>query len=151
MFYQCSISRSLYLRRLLHRYFSNNYNIFGDTLYVIFIAIHPKYRNEGVASNLIKIIKQQAENYNVKKIKFEEAEITFKASREVPLACILISSDSSITLRSSFDKFADDVFKDYKNIFETAFFYLKYCDMFLFNSSIFHSSPNYYLNYLGCQ
>ncbi len=53
---------------------------------------------------------------NVKKIKFEEAQITFKASKEVPLACILISSDSSITLRSSFDKFADDVFKDYKNI-----------------------------------
>jgi len=53
---------------------------------------------------------------NIRKIKFEEAEITFKASKKVPLACILISSDSSITLRSSFDKFADDVFKDYKNI-----------------------------------
>jgi len=53
---------------------------------------------------------------NVKKIKFDEAEITFKASEKVPLACILISSDSSITLRSSFDKFADDVFRDYQNI-----------------------------------
>ncbi len=53
---------------------------------------------------------------NVKKIKFEEAEITFKASKEVPLACILISSELSIALRSSFDKFADDVFNDYSTI-----------------------------------
>ena len=53
---------------------------------------------------------------NVRKIKFDEAEITFKVSKEAPLACILISSDSSITLRNSFTKFADDVFKDYKNI-----------------------------------
>jgi len=50
---------------------------------------------------------------NVRKIKFDEAEITFKASKEIPLACILISSDSSITLRNSFSKFANDVFKDF--------------------------------------
>ena len=53
---------------------------------------------------------------NVRKIKFDEAEITFKVSEEVPLACILISSDSSITLRNSFVKFSNDVFKDYINI-----------------------------------
>ena len=53
---------------------------------------------------------------NVRKIKFDEAEITFKVSEEVPLACILISSDSSITLRTSFNKFANNVFKDYDNI-----------------------------------
>lgn len=52
---------------------------------------------------------------NVLKIKFDEAEITFKASNEIPLACILISSDSSIILRNSFGKFANDVFKDYIN------------------------------------
>jgi len=50
---------------------------------------------------------------NVRKIKFDEAEITFKVSKEVPLACILISSDTSITLRNSFENFANDVFKDY--------------------------------------
>ena len=53
---------------------------------------------------------------NVRKIKFDEAEITFKVSGEVPLACVLISSDSSITLRTSFNKFANDVFKDCINI-----------------------------------
>ncbi|MHA1510622.1 MAG: hypothetical protein ACTSRX_02760 [Promethearchaeota archaeon] len=53
---------------------------------------------------------------NVRKIKFDEAEITFKVGEEVPLACVLISSDSSITLRTSFNKFANDVFKDYNNI-----------------------------------
>jgi len=52
---------------------------------------------------------------NVRKIKFDEAEITFKASNEIPLACILISSDSSIILRNSFGKFANDVFQDYIN------------------------------------
>jgi hypothetical protein len=50
---------------------------------------------------------------NVRKIKFDKAEITFIVSEKVPLTCILISSRSSITLRSSFDKFANDVFKDY--------------------------------------
>ena len=49
---------------------------------------------------------------NVRKIKFDEAEITFKVSGEVSLVCVLISSDSSITLRTSFNKFANDVFKD---------------------------------------
>ena len=53
---------------------------------------------------------------NVKKIKFEEAEITFKASKKGTLACILISSASSITLRNSFTKFTDEVFKDSINI-----------------------------------
>ncbi|MHA1561620.1 MAG: hypothetical protein ACTSPA_05790 [Promethearchaeota archaeon] len=53
---------------------------------------------------------------NVRKIKFDEAEITFKVSEKVPLACVLITSDSSITLRTSFNKFANDVFKDYSNI-----------------------------------
>ena len=57
---------------------------------------------------------------NVRKIKFDEAEITLKVSEEVPLACILISSDSSITLRNSFSKFANDVFKDYINIEKNA-------------------------------
>jgi len=49
---------------------------------------------------------------NVRKIKFDEVEITFKVSEEIHLACVLISSDSSITLRKSFNKFANDVFKD---------------------------------------
>ncbi len=52
---------------------------------------------------------------NVRKIKFDEAEISFKASKKVPLVCILISSDFSITLRNSFDEFANDVFEDYNN------------------------------------
>jgi len=49
--------------------FENIYNILGDTLYIIFIAVDPKYRNNAVASNLLKIILEQAEKYNVKKIK----------------------------------------------------------------------------------
>jgi len=53
---------------------------------------------------------------NVRKIKFEEAEITFIASKEVALACILISSDISLSLSSSFNKFSKDVFKDAVNI-----------------------------------
>jgi len=63
---------------------------------------------------------------NVRKIKFDEAEITFKASEEVLLACILISSDSSITLRNSFSQFANDVFKDYNNIKKNAHSMSKY-------------------------
>ena len=53
---------------------------------------------------------------NVRKIKFDEAEITYKANEEVSLVCVLISSDSSITLRNSFNKFANSVFKDFINI-----------------------------------
>jgi hypothetical protein len=63
---------------------------------------------------------------NVREIKFEEALITFKASKQVPLACILISSSSSITLSSSFNKFANDVFKDYVNIEKDAHSMNKY-------------------------
>lgn len=52
---------------------------------------------------------------NVKNIKFDEAEITFKVSKVAPLVCILISSDYSITLRNSFDTFANEVYKDFIN------------------------------------
>ena len=70
----------------------------------------------GIMQAISTIFEHTINKGKVKKIRFEEAEITFKASEKVPLACILISSDSSITLRSSFDKFANDVFKDDINI-----------------------------------
>ncbi len=80
--------------------------------------------NEKTFSRMMQAIssmfKKTINKGNVRKIKFDEAEITLKVSEEVPLACILISSDSSITLRNSFIKFANDIFKDYINIEKNA-------------------------------
>ena len=64
----------------------------------------------GMMSAVSTMFDQTINKGNVRGIKFDEAEITFIAGKE--LACILISSDSSITLRSSFDRFAKDVFRD---------------------------------------
>lgn len=52
-------------------HFSTQFNQKADTLYVIFIAVHPEYRERGVATNLLKsleknILKQYP---NIKKIK----------------------------------------------------------------------------------
>jgi len=74
----------------------------------------------GMMSAVSTMFDQTINKGNVREIKFEEAEITFIASKEVPLACILISSDLSITLRSSINEFAKDVFKDSVTIEENA-------------------------------
>jgi len=55
---------------------------------------------------------------NVREINFDEAILTLKISRKVPVACILISSSISRTLRSSFEDFSMEVFTDYENLKE---------------------------------
>ena len=51
---------------------------------------------------------------NVREINFDEAVLTLKISKNTPIACILISSSISRTLRSSFNDFSMEVFKDYE-------------------------------------
>ncbi len=52
---------------------------------------------------------------NVREINFDEAVLTLKISSKSPVACILISSSISRTLRSSFNDFSMEVFTDYEN------------------------------------
>ncbi len=55
---------------------------------------------------------------NVREINFDEAVLTLKISSKAPVACILISSSISRTLRSSFNDFSMEVFNDYENLKE---------------------------------
>jgi len=49
--------------------FEKFYDINSDTLYIIFIAVHPEYRGLGIASEMLKIVENVARKFNVKKIK----------------------------------------------------------------------------------
>ena len=55
---------------------------------------------------------------NVREINFDEAILTLKISKKAPVACILISSSISRTLRSSFNNFSMEVFSDYEKLDE---------------------------------
>jgi len=55
---------------------------------------------------------------NVREINFDEAILTLKISKKAPVACILISSSISRTLRSSFEDFSMEVFTDYEKLEE---------------------------------
>ena len=55
---------------------------------------------------------------NVREINFDEAILTLKISKKAPVACILISSSISRTLRNSFNDFSSEVFSDYEDLNE---------------------------------
>ncbi|QEE17593.1 hypothetical protein DSAG12_03430 [Promethearchaeum syntrophicum] len=57
---------------------------------------------------------------NVREINFDEAVLSLKISKKIPIACILISSNITKTLRTSFENFADEVFQDYEKLTENA-------------------------------
>jgi len=50
--------------------FERFYDIDSDTLYIIFIAVHPDYRNMGIASEMLNIIEKKiSKQFNIRKIK----------------------------------------------------------------------------------
>ena len=53
---------------------------------------------------------------NLREIKFDEAILSLKISKKTAIACILISSSFTKTLRSSFNDFSNEVFTDYENL-----------------------------------
>lgn len=48
--------------------FPISYNVRGSSMYIIFLAIHPRYRKKGLAKRLMKEIEKVAKNYGVGKI-----------------------------------------------------------------------------------
>ncbi len=72
----------------------------------------------GMLQAISKMFNQTINKGNVREIKFDEAILTLKESSKTPVACILISSSISKTLKSSFEDFANEVFRDYENVKE---------------------------------
>jgi hypothetical protein len=68
----------------------------------------------GMLQAVSKMFDQTINKGNVREINFDEAVLTLKISRKTPIACILISSSISSTLRASFKNFSNEVFKDYE-------------------------------------
>ena len=56
----------------------------------------------------------------VRNIKFDEAVLTLNISMKTPIACIIISSSISKTLRNSFSNFSKEVFHDYEDLKENS-------------------------------
>ena len=75
--------------------------------------------SENIFSGMLQAIStmfdQTINKGNVRDINFDEAILTLKISRKTPIACILISSNISRTLRTSFNNFSTQVFSDYEN------------------------------------
>jgi len=72
--------------------FPTHYNIRGRTLYVIFLAVHPKYRNHGIGKKLIEAIVTVALNYSLDRISLVSkgtlkdyyAKLGFSEIKELP-------------------------------------------------------------------
>jgi len=75
--------------------------------------------SENIFSGMIQAISKMFDKTinkgNIRNIKFDEAILTLRISQTSPIACILISSSVSKTLRSSFKDFSKEAFHDYEN------------------------------------
>jgi len=78
--------------------------------------------SENIFSGMLQAISVMFDNTinkgNVREINFDEAVLTLKISKKTPVACILISSSISRTLRNSFNDFSMEVFTDYEKLKE---------------------------------
>ncbi len=72
----------------------------------------------GMIQAISKMFDQTINKGNVREINFDEAVLTLKTSSKTHVACILISSSISKTLKTSFEDFSNEVFKDYENMNE---------------------------------
>jgi hypothetical protein len=72
----------------------------------------------GMIQAISKMFDQTINKGNVRDINFDEAILTLKISRKKPIACILISSRLTKTLRTSFQDFANEIFNDYEELKE---------------------------------
>jgi len=72
----------------------------------------------GMLQAISKMFDQTINKGNVRDINFDEAILTLKISKKKPIACILISSRLTKTLRTSFEDFANEVFNDYEELKE---------------------------------